>query len=71
MTNHDQLELAVPVSCKYRCGQPVVGSSTTGEGHVCRSHNELEWGKALVKSKYWPEMGLRLIDDSEKGLARA
>lgn len=38
--------------CKVKgCKEPVVGSSTTGEGHVCNLHNVREWGRALANPK--------------------
>lgn len=53
------------VSCKARgCTQPVVGSSVTGEGHVCRLHNEREWGHALARQTNEPwlrDVGLDLL----------
>ena len=55
------------VTCKERgCAEPVVGSSTTGEGHVCRRHNEAEWGRALSRSEWrdYRELGARLLEDS-------
>jgi hypothetical protein len=38
--------------CRHRgCKRTVVGSSITGKGHVCKPHNELEWGQALKRSR--------------------
>jgi hypothetical protein len=45
---------------------PVVGSSTTGKGHVCKGHNEAEWGEAL--RKYDPPMSRNLLRDSARSL---
>jgi len=65
-----QLALDLPANCKARgCPRPVVGSSTTGEGHVCRGHNEAEWGRAL--RKYDPPLSAALLADSERHLAEA
>lgn len=62
-----QLALVV-ACCKFRgCPAPVVGSSTTGQGHVCKGHNELEWGRAL--RKYDPPLSRNLLRDSERSLA--
>jgi hypothetical protein len=62
-----QLSLEIAPSCKVRgCGHPVVGSSTTGEGHVCRGHNEAEWGRAL--REYDPPLSARLLEDSARNL---
>lgn len=56
----EQLTLALGPACKERgCREPVVGSSITGTGHVCRRHNESEWGRALAS--YWPWMSRRLL----------
>lgn len=60
MTLRDQNTLETPPlptalsgqNCKVkRCKEPVVGSSTTGEGHVCNLHNIREWGRALANPK--------------------
>ncbi len=63
-------QLALDVAtCKERgCTEPVVGSSTTGEGHVCRRHNEAEWGRALSRSEWRDhrELGARLLGDSRR-----
>lgn len=56
-----QLSLIATPCKESGCAEPIVGSSVTGEGHVCRRHNEIEWGRALIRSGYWPEMGARLI----------
>lgn len=38
--------------CKVKgCKEPIVGSSTTGVGHVCNLHNIREWGRALANPK--------------------
>lgn len=34
----------------HACGRPVVGHSITGDGHVCREHNEMEWRRALTRT---------------------
>lgn len=59
-----QLELELPVACKVDgCTADVVGSSITGAGHVCRRHNEREWGEALARNRdpYYARLGQRLI----------
>lgn len=62
----EQLALAADC-CKVRnCPNPVVGSSTTGKGKVCKGHNEAEWGKAL--RTYDPPLGAALLRDSERSL---
>jgi hypothetical protein len=67
----EQLALAIAPSCRYRgCPYPVVGHSTQGDGHVCRGHNEQEWGGALIASEFWPEMGDRLLAAAKATLAR-
>jgi hypothetical protein len=54
-------------SCKERgCTRPVVGSSTTGKGHVCKGHNEAEWGQAL--RTYDPPLSSALIRASARTL---
>jgi hypothetical protein len=61
-----QLALATDC-CKVRdCPNPVVGSSTTGEGKVCKGHNEAEWGRAL--RKYDPPMSSALLRASNQTL---
>jgi hypothetical protein len=46
-----QLPAAAVLRCKARgCDGSVVGSSITGKGRVCRTHNEEEWGRALSRS---------------------
>lgn len=63
----EQLSLPATTCCKVRgCPHPVVGSSTTGEGHVCKGHNEAEWGRAL--RTYDPELSVGLLRDSERHL---
>jgi len=53
-------QLILTPQCKERgCVEPIVGSSITGDGHVCRRHNEIEWGKGLAS--YWPDMSRKLI----------
>jgi hypothetical protein len=43
-----QLQLALPRTCRHRgCARPVVGASITGDGHVCRGHNEADWAHGL------------------------
>lgn len=61
-------QAALPVECcKVRdCPHPVVGSSTTGQGHVCKGHNEREWGEAL--RKYDPPLSAALLRDWERSL---
>lgn len=62
----DQFALAVDC-CKVRdCPYPVVGSSTTGEGKVCKGHNEAEWGQAL--GSYDPPLSAALLRDSSESL---
>ncbi len=64
----DQLMLDT-ATCKERgCTEPVVGSSTTGKGHVCRRHNEIEWGRALLRSEWHDDrdLGARLLRDAER-----
>jgi hypothetical protein len=47
----EQLSFALGPACKTRgCAEPVVGSSIAGNGHVCRRHNEIEWGHALLSA---------------------
>lgn len=56
-----------PATCKVTgCPRTVVGNSTTGDGHVCRKHNEEEWGRALERSDTFESLGseLRRISDS-------
>lgn len=49
--------------CHWKgCDAPVVGSSTQSPGHVCRAHNEYEWGRAL--RSHWPSMSRALIASS-------
>lgn len=63
----DQLAIDVPPTCKERgCTRPVVGSSTTGKGHVCKGHNEAEWGRAL--RTYDPPLAAALLADSGRSL---
>lgn len=39
-------QLVITPPCKERgCREQIVGHSITGEGHVCKRHNEIEWGK--------------------------
>jgi hypothetical protein len=54
-------QLAIEIRCcKVRdCTAEVVASSITGKGHVCKRHNEIEWGKALAT--YDPEMSRKLL----------
>jgi hypothetical protein len=53
--------------CKFRdCPFPVVGSSTTGQGKVCKGHNEQEWGDAL--RTYDPPLSAALLRDSRQRL---
>lgn len=67
----EQLTITIAPSCLYTgCPHPVVGHSTQGDGHVCKGHNELEWGRALIASEFWPEMGNRLLMDAKANLAR-
>ena len=55
------------VSCKARgCRRPVVGSSTSGTGHVCKGHNEREWGRRL--RRYNPPLAAALLADAEASL---
>ena len=58
-----QLSLFAPACKEPGCTEPVVGSSITGTGHVCKRHNEREWGRALVRNKagWLREMGARLL----------
>lgn len=46
-------QLALPADyCKEKnCPNPVVGSSITGKGKVCRDHNEAEW----LRAARWPK----------------
>lgn len=68
MAEGDQLAMAVEC-CKVRgCPFPVVGSSTTWKGKVCKGHNEAEWGKAL--RDYDPSLSAALLRDSKASLAR-
>ncbi len=62
------MQLALEADCcKARnCPQPVVGSSTTGEGKVCKGHNEAEWGKAL--RDYDPPLSRGLLRASVQSL---
>jgi hypothetical protein len=63
----EQTSLEGTDCCKYRnCPRPVVGSSTTGRGHVCKGHNEFEWGEAL--REYDPRLSRALLADSERTL---
>lgn len=70
MSNSDKNvieQLALPITaCKERgCTEPVVGSSITGKGHVCKRHNEIEWGRSLLRSKeqwLW-QLGAGLVAD--------
>jgi hypothetical protein len=65
----EQLSLATD-HCKVKgCPRPVVGASTTWKGHVCKGHNEAEWGKAL--RAHDPDLSARLLRDSERSLGRA
>jgi hypothetical protein len=60
----DQIALEITPSCKERgCSEPVRGSSITGQGHVCTRHNEIEWGRALLRKPepYYKRMGLELL----------
>jgi hypothetical protein len=62
----EQLALAADC-CKVRnCPHPVVGSSTTGQGKVCKGHNEAEWGRAL--RTFDPRLSRGLLRDSERNL---
>ena len=62
-----QLEMAVEC-CKVRgCPYPVVGSSTTWKGKVCKGHNEAEWGGAL--RDYDPPLSAALLLASRLSLA--
>lgn len=70
MRRHGQLTLEIAACCKVRgCPHPVVGSSTTGGGHVCRGHNEAEWGRAL--RKYAPPLSAALLADAKCSLTRS
>jgi hypothetical protein len=62
-------QLAMSVECcrQRGCPNPVVGSSTTGKGHVCKGHNEAEWGKAL--RTYDSTLSRGLLRDSELSLS--
>ncbi len=63
-----QLALEIPPACKAKgCVQPVVGSSTTGDGHVCKGHNEQEWGRALVSHD--ARLAAALLRDATRTLA--
>jgi hypothetical protein len=62
----EQLELLKP-ACKSRgCEGAVVGSSITGAGHVCKRHNEAEWGSALScsRDRWHRELGVALLKDA-------
>jgi hypothetical protein len=66
-SRHDQMALELPVSCKEPgCTEPVVGSSITGKGHVCKVHNTREWGAALGRSRdpHYRAVGAALVADS-------
>lgn len=59
-----QLALEIAPSCKERgCLSPVVGHSVTGDGHVCKRHNEIEWGRALLRSEWsdYRALGARMV----------
>ena len=62
-------QIALDLGCE-RCGAPAVGHSITGEGHVCKRCNAIEWGESL--RTYWPEMSRKLLapasgEASERG----
>lgn len=63
-----QLALEIAPSCKRKCAEPVVGSSITGEGHVCKRHNEEEWGLALSRKRegFYRRLGAQLLVDSRR-----
>ena len=49
--------------CRHKgCTAPVIGSSTQArDKHVCRRHNEIEWGEAL--REYDPPLSRALLSD--------
>lgn len=59
-----QLALPIAEACRHRgCSEAVVGSSITGSGHVCKRHNEIEWGRALLRSEFsdYRALGARMV----------
>lgn len=51
-------------ACKETdCPEPTVGSSITGNGHVCKAHNVVEWGRALSRNSepYYRKLGAELL----------
>lgn len=64
----DQLQIVACDRCKESgcCPDPVVGSSTTGKGKVCKGHNEAEWGRAL--RSYDPSLSAGLLRASKVSL---
>lgn len=66
MTSSGQLQLDANCCKVHDCPFPAVGSSTTGKGHVCKGHNEAEWGYAL--RDYDPPLSRALLRDSSKSL---
>lgn len=64
----DQLALNT-TACKVRgCMEPVVGHSVKGTGHVCKRHNEREWGERLCRcqEEHYRALGRRLLDDARR-----
>lgn len=59
-------QLLLVEGCKVRgCVAEVVGSSITGEGHVCAVHNEREWGESLSRNRepWLRGLGRRLLSE--------
>ena len=65
-----QLRLPMESACKIRgCRMQVVGSSITGQGHVCRVHNNREWAMALARQSTfddWRAFGQRWLSEIDR-----